>query len=530
MADRCVGCTNKYKFREKPTECPKCHKRFCNSCLNPKKVKESGQTCVYCSQRQKTANKKEESEIIQNFHDRYYKHLHQGPPIVSRIQNEIVSAAAKTSPNMSQNRPAVILSPEDRALEERFKKLREDKVPTNPSSEEEIAERLNKLTGSKQPLEGGRDKGLGIDPLGRFRKPESQQADELMDQALDEVKLDQNLDNYHRQQDEELSKRFDDLRGRQHEPKGEGEEKLQPSVDRQVDGTNSQSDIDPETVLHDLECFQLHQEQEVLKDLESSDIKELLEKVKPNQTSEGRELKEASGAGPGNNPGTDCSPGNNPGTEKAILELFNEAERENKKEQAQIERDNRFIEASSKRLQDLYSDEDSSGDEVRSKPKGAGAGAVGGMDFKWHHFGSEESPPGATGGVGGLHWAGVSLDLPDDEDFDHEVQQLIQQMIAEGELDDKLEKSGYTLPKDKPQPVPDKGAPVPDKGASVLPTASRPYTNFGNEDVLLWCCICNNDAVIRCAGCDDDLYCSRCFSEGHQQFGLFDHQYTIIKT
>ncbi|KAH8596749.1 hypothetical protein B0O99DRAFT_509483 [Bisporella sp. PMI_857] len=31
-----------------------------------------------------------------------------------------------------------------------------------------------------------------------------------------------------------------------------------------------------------------------------------------------------------------------------------------------------------------------------------------------------------------------------------------------------------------------------------------------------WCIICTDDATVKCSGCDGDLYCGRCWSEGHR--------------
>ena len=38
---------------------------------------------------------------------------------------------------------------------------------------------------------------------------------------------------------------------------------------------------------------------------------------------------------------------------------------------------------------------------------------------------------------------------------------------------------------------------------------------YTDEDIDSWCCICNEDATVRCLGCDDDLYCQNCWQEGH---------------
>lgn len=41
---------------------------------------------------------------------------------------------------------------------------------------------------------------------------------------------------------------------------------------------------------------------------------------------------------------------------------------------------------------------------------------------------------------------------------------------------------------------------------------------------LPWCTICNEDAVVRCLGCDGDLFCRTCFKECHDDEEYREHQ------
>lgn len=47
-----------------------------------------------------------------------------------------------------------------------------------------------------------------------------------------------------------------------------------------------------------------------------------------------------------------------------------------------------------------------------------------------------------------------------------------------------------------------------------------------DTEELPWCIICNEDATIRCIGCDGDLFCAPCFKEIHHD----DEEYRSHRT
>jgi hypothetical protein len=38
---------------------------------------------------------------------------------------------------------------------------------------------------------------------------------------------------------------------------------------------------------------------------------------------------------------------------------------------------------------------------------------------------------------------------------------------------------------------------------------------FTDDEIETWCIICQDDATVKCVGCDGDLYCANCWKEGH---------------
>lgn len=58
-----------------------------------------------------------------------------------------------------------------------------------------------------------------------------------------------------------------------------------------------------------------------------------------------------------------------------------------------------------------------------------------------------------------------------------------------------------------------------------------PKPQFTDEEIESWCVICNDDATVRCLGCDGDLYCAQCWREGHvgKDVGLEERGHRWVK-
>lgn len=550
-------------------------------------------TCVYCSRKYQQEKESEETEILEHFQERFYKHANTEPPIQTKVQLDLSKTSKKA------DGAAVKLTDEDKALIERHKKLKESQKAGDVSFDEEnVRDRLAKLrgesekndstisTGSGESGGGGATAGSG-DTTGKGTQVE--QAQDLIEQMKDEVRIDSKLDVFNQDRDEELYQRFMALKGKtansSSSPGNSQRKQTKPPEMSEIQQFLENMDVpivgdeDPENLLQDLRIFQSKEEQHALAEAQSDDVLALVDKARELAAEEGQ----SDPIGSGENlirsakiyypPISDLEPNSSAShsletkeqsssrLQADVANLIRNTAEEMKQDEISEKEDSVFATGVSDRLSKLRSEgtnetgvelrskiDDIAEDEVvRSKPSAKNSRRS--LDFTWSHFGSESSHPDKPPSMEtpsaarqlGLHLSGSHEERQRDDDVNDEVRALMNEVMAEAELDSKLEGSGYghylenvKKPDDSAGKKPAQPVIKPDSrgGASAGATAAGYWSGGGrgcgdDDDVidLPWCCICNEDATIRCFDCDGDLYCTRCFSEGHEQFGLFDHKY-----
>lgn len=519
--------------------------------------------CVYCS-RQKSINKSEEEDILSNFQERFYKRTHTEPPIQSRLRLDLVMG--KTSNSSPTGPKEVQLSEEDKMLEERLRKLKESHKKTTPSyNEEELRDKLEHLRGDSNS-NGGSGEGKRSDSSstvgGSGSHTQTEETDRLMEKATDEARLDNRLRSGDDVTEGDLLKRLQALKGGGNNlnsvraSKKEGSQ-IQVNVEALLDDMEDPVILEdtPEKLLSNLIAFQAKESKNAMSEFGSADIQLLLVKAQELAKQESSSNKpiaatkcggddtlptivyptfpDESGAGKG---GEENKTAVNPEQEAEIAKAIQRGKEELLMEHEERLKEVDYIDQTSERLARLRGEEEKKSiadDEVvRSKPKSK---LDSHLDFSWSHFDTHSSPSSScdqSGAVGNR-----VLPNPAREEFNDEVQDLIARMLEEAELDERLEASGlkYQTEKSSTQTkTKEGGGDSASNGAGALAGASVvtafspsqivPCISYGTDD-LPWCCICNDDATVRCYDCDNDLYCQRCFSEGHEQFGLFDHRY-----
>ena len=420
---RCYSCMKEIKRFHKPHTCPECKRAFCSNCFKYEHpIKKNVTVCLNCHRHTTEEMKRQDRDVIHNFHDRYYKPVEQRKPITyfqpkSQVDGSVPHFKSKFG----------FTDPIDLELEKRWKGLSFDGDSSHVPTDQELRDQLQHLKGDRgqegSPVSHKQGVSQDLPPP----KTASEEANNLMQQAKDENALEGNR--------EEKSESVD------HES-GNGE------------------------------------------DRENSALGDVA-KVKPDKY----------GLPPSNH-GDDIDP-------NMISSMIRGAQKEVEEEEKKKKLDRDFISEAERKLGIIKG--------LDQRDKGSHSNTAEEFKFKWMATNDDYT----NLGVGG-----------DSGDEDVEIQKLIEQMVEESKLEQNLEAIEMN-PVTKDTGIKEPAQPKPQGAVAQLPSNTSSGISYPADD-LPWCCICNDDAAILCRDCDNDLYCMRCFKQGHEQFNMYNHHYDLF--
>ncbi|KAK6182140.1 hypothetical protein SNE40_009891 [Patella caerulea] len=107
----------------------------------------------------------------------------------------------------------------------------------------------------------------------------------------------------------------------------------------------------------------------------------------------------------------------------------------------------------------------------------------------------------------------VTEDDSDSENEEEAIKRLVTRYVEESKLDEEM---GEDMSNSNNRTS--KSSKKEAKRKTDVPD------DYDDSDELPYCCMCTEDAIIRCIDCDMDLFCTACFKASHDEIDIKDHK------
>ncbi|BFZ06839.1 hypothetical protein BsWGS_09878 [Bradybaena similaris] len=467
MSGQCYGCGTEFGVFKKEHGCKNCGFAFCSKCLHektvpvPKKNNAKHHVCQKCYKILTGAVPQSTEEAKYDLPEAYIKRL-------TALQEREKGAHSSQSAHTAVGGKVIPehlrrLSPADREIAMRLEKLKADDRPKEKVTDADLQSRLAQLKGQHHVAE---QKPMYKPPDSRT---ETQQVDDLIEQLIAEVDLD--------------SKRPDPVR--------EVEDRLARL--RQADGSKSAIDN-----------INLNQPDKGVHDVNDLNKIDKMGSIGRGYSKDGRNIQMEKG-------GASDIAEDEMGLEQ-IQQLMSQAAKEIELDAQKVMKGLQQDKVLMDKLKELQ--------KQRADKTSADSDTV------------DSDADNTVQTVGA---AGVAVEVSDDEDDEVSAKNIVQQCLDEAQIDAAVGQAGEPSELSRKQKRKGKKLRQQENSASALvelkPSNLQPPSredlvdsDYDDTDELPYCCICTEDASIRCRDCDLDLYCQRCFKGCHDEMEITGHR------